>query len=454
MLGALSASLQKTLGKLRGVKTLTEENVQEGLRDIRRALLEADVHFLVAKSFVDSVKGKVIGTKLVEGVDPSQQFVKALHDELTAFLGGEHQPLARSTKGPTVILMAGLQGSGKTTTCGKLSRMLKEEGRKVLLVAADLQRPAAVEQLRILGRQLGVDVHAEGGKSPPEVCRQAVERAGREGFDTVILDTAGRLHVDEDLMREVEAVSKATSPHETLLVMDSMTGQDAVQSAEVFSKRLSLTGLILTKLDGDTRGGAALSLRHVTGQPIRFLGMGEKLDKIEPLHPERLAGRILGMGDVVTLVEKAQSAISEDEAMGLMQKMVSGKMGLDDLVNQMRMIKKMGPLKSVLGLLPGVGSMLKDADLEQGEEEMARLEALVQSMTPEERRQPDLIDSSRRARVARGSGRSTKDVQNLLKQFQGMKRMMRSIAPMAQPGAGMDKDKLRAMRREMMKLKP
>lgn len=457
MLEGLSRSIQSALGGLRGRK-LTEENIADGLREVRKALLEADVNIKVVKRFIKAVKTQALGDKVLESVDPSQQIVKIVHDELVEILGGEGQPgLTLVDDGPTVILMAGLQGAGKTTTCGKLAHWLKAQGHHPLLVAADLQRPAAVEQLKTLGRQLEVPVHADVGSTPPVVCREAVEKAADYGADVVILDTAGRLHVDDALMHEVAAVAQATRPHEILLVVDAMTGQDAVSSASAFNQRLELTGVILTKLDGDTRGGAALSLREVTGKPVKFAGMGEKLDRLEPFHPDRLAGRILGMGDVVTLVEKAQDVINEDDAMGLMEKMMSGKFGLDDMIEQMRRLKKLGPLKHVMGMLPGMSGMLGDGDIEKGEEEMARFEAITQSMTPAERANPELIDSSRRQRIARGSGRASKDIQQMLKQFLQMRKMMRQMMPAMAPGGdggapqGLSRDEIRKMRRQMMR---
>lgn len=462
MLDNFGSNLQKALGKLKGKKKLTEDNIADGMREIRRALLEADVNIKVTKEFVKKVKEKSLGEKVIDSVDPSQQIVKIVQDELTELLGGtDSVELNIQESGTTVILMAGLQGAGKTTTCGKLAMMLKKQNKKIMLVAADLKRPAAVEQLRVLAGQVGVDFFIEEGKTPPEVCKAGVKKAKAEEYDIVILDTAGRLHVDEELMDEVSAVAKYTSPHEILLVVDSMTGQDAVNSAATFNERLELSGLILTKLDGDTRGGAALSLRTVTGKPIKFVGMGEKLDRLEVLHAERMAGRILGMGDVVTLVEKASELIDEDEAMGLMQKMMSGKFGLDDLISQMNKIKKMGPLKHVMKMMPGMGDMMEGMDMEDSEAEMKRTEAIVQSMTAKEKASPDMINTSRRRRIAQGCGRSTKDIQALLKQFNGMRKMMKNFAPMmggAAPGAeggevpkGLSSKEIREMRKKLMK---
>jgi len=463
MLDNFGSSIQKALNRFKGKQKLTEENISEGMREVRRALLEADVNIKVAKSFVKKVKEKALGDKVIDSVDPSQQIVKVVQDELTELLGGtENTALQLRSEGEsTVILMAGLQGAGKTTTCGKLALLLKKQGKKVMLVAADLKRPAAIEQLRVLSEQVGVSFFIEDGKSPPEVCRAAVKKAKAESYDIVILDTAGRLHVDQELMDEVSAVSRNTQPDEILLVVDSMTGQDAVNSAAAFNERLELSGVVLTKMDGDTRGGAALSLRSVTGKPIKFVGVGEKLDRLEVLHADRLAGRILGMGDVVSLVEKASQVIDEDEAMGLMQKMMSGNFGLDDLISQMGKLRKMGPLKHLMKMMPGMGQLMDGVDMEDSEAEMKRTEAIVQSMTAKEKKNPDCINTSRRRRIAMGCGRTTKDIQQLLKQFQGMRKMMKGFAPMmggamANPEEapkGLSREEIRKMRKQLMKKK-
>lgn len=422
MFGNLTQSLTAAFQKLRGRGVLSEQNIADALREVRRALLEADVNVKVARDFVAAVQAKAVGQDVLRSVTPGQQVVKIVHDELVALMGESKPELARGPDGITVLLLAGLQGSGKTTTAGKLAALLKKQGRKVMLAAADLQRPAAVEQLKVLGQQVGVPVHTEGGR-PVEVCRRAVAAARAQSMDAVILDTAGRLHVDQDLMDEVTAIAKATSPTEVLFVCDAMTGQDAVSSAQAFAKALPLTGVVLTKLDGDARGGAALSVRAVTGVPIRYAGMGERLDRLEPFHPDRMASRILGMGDVVSLVERAQQAIDVEEAERMQAKLLKASFTLEDLLSQLKQFRKMGPLKEVLALMPGMGQMAGEVD----EKQMTHVEAIILSMTPEERRRPDLLDGRRRARVARGSGRPVQEVNQLLKMHDGMKRMMKQF---------------------------
>ncbi len=422
MFDSLSQALSATFQKLRGRGLLTEQNVADALREVRRALLEADVNVKVAKDFVAKVQAKALGQDVLQSVTPGQQVVKIVHDELVALMGAADSGLARAPEGPSVILLAGLQGSGKTTTAGKLAMLLKKQGRRPLLVAADLQRPAAVAQLKVLGQQAGVPVHAEGG-TPLEACRGGLAAARAQGLDTVILDTAGRLHVDQDLMAEVSAIAKVTAPQEVLFVCDAMTGQDAVASVQAFSKALPLTGIILTKLDGDARGGAALSIRAVTGVPIKFAGMGEKLDRLEPFHPERQAGRILGMGDVVGLVERAQQAVDLDEAEKMQEKLRKASFTLEDMLSQFKQFRKMGPIKEILGMLPGMGAMAQDVD----ERQLAHVEAIILSMTPQERRHPEILDGRRRSRVAKGSGRSVQEVNQLLKMHAGMKQMMKQF---------------------------
>jgi signal recognition particle subunit SRP54 len=426
MFETLTERLQGTFAAFRGRRELTAENVDSGLRDVRQALLEADVHFQVAREFVDDCRDRILGEKVIAGVDPSQQFVHGIHAGLVDLMGPDDARLQMAKKGPTVILMAGLQGAGKTTTCGKLARWLREKHmRSPLLVAADVKRPAAVEQLRVLGQKLSIPVFAKEGASAPEVCEQGVAHARAKGYDVVLLDTAGRLHVDDELMAEVADIAARTRPHDQVLVVDAMTGQDAVQSAKAFHERLELTGVILTKLDGDARGGAAVSLKKVTGCPILFLGTGEKLEDLDAFSAERMAGRILGMGDVVGLVERAQEQIDEEEARVSYEKMVMGSFTLEDMLGQLRMIRKLGPMKKVLGMLPGMGSLVDQVDVDDSR--MNRLEALFLSMTPRERIHPEILDMSRRRRIARGAGQEVSAMNELLKSFKGMKQMMKQM---------------------------
>jgi signal recognition particle subunit SRP54 len=426
MFESLTQRLSSAFSGLRGATELTEESIQEGLRDVRAALLEADVHFKVARDFCERVKVRALGAERVKGVSAADQFVHACHQELVELMGPEDARLTFAKSGPTVILMAGLQGAGKTTTCAKLARLLKEKHqRRPLMVAADVKRPAAVEQLRILGQRIGVPVHHTEGVDAPEVCAQGLAAAVRGGHDVVILDTAGRLHVDEEMMDEVARIAERTSPHNQVLVVDAMTGQDAVRSAEAFHQRLALTGVILTKLDGDARGGAALSIKAVVGRPILFAGVGEKVEDLDAFSPERMAGRILGMGDVVGLVETAQEQISEDEARATYENMVLGRFTLEDMLAQLRMIKKLGPMKKVLGMIPGMGQL---ADLDVADDKrMVHMEALFTSMTPRERLHPEVIDMSRRRRIARGAGQDVGAVADLLKSFKAMQRMMKEM---------------------------
>jgi len=422
----LTQRLGSAFASLRGKRELTDQNVEEGLEAVRAALLEADVHFQVARDLVERVRGSVLGQAQLKGVEPSQQFVHAVHRALVEFMGPEDARLAFAKAPPTVILMAGLQGSGKTTTTAKLAKLLREKhSLRPLLVAADIKRPAAVEQLRVLGQRLSIPVFHRPGLSPAEVCAQGVKEATALGRDVVLLDTAGRLHVDEELMREVAEIAARTSPHATLLVCDAMTGQDAVRSAQAFHQHLKLTGLVLTKLDGDARGGAAVSIKAVTGAPILFIGTGEKLEDLASFHPERMAGRILGLGDVVGLVEQAQEKISEDEARQGYEKMVLGSFTLEDMLAQIRMFRRLGPMKKVLGMLPGMGGLMDQVDVD--DKKMNRLEALFTSMTPKERLQPDILDMGRRRRIARGSGQEIGAVNELLKSFKGMKQMMKQM---------------------------
>jgi len=447
MFESLTDRLTQSFSFLKSKKELTEDNIGEGLGQVRTALLEADVQFQLARDFTARVKERALGEGRLKGVGASDQFVHAVHEELVEMMGPEGASLAVAKSGPTVVLMAGLQGAGKTTTCAKLAKHLREKHqRRPLLVAADVKRPAAVEQLRVLGKKIDVPVFHLEGATPPEVCRAGVEQARLEGHDLVILDTAGRLHVDDELMGEVAEIARVTNPHNQVLVVDAMTGQDAVQSAKSFHERLSLSGVILTKLDGDARGGAAVSLKHVTGCPILFIGTGEKIDDLDAFHPERMAGRILGMGDVVGLVERASEQISEDEAQASMEKLVLGSFTLEDMLAQIRMIRKLGPMKKVLGMMPGVGKLADQIDVD--DKQMNRLEALFTSMTPIERVRPDMLDMSRRRRIARGSGQELSAVNDLLKRYKDMKLMMKNLGKMglgAKMGAKGKKEALRGM---------
>ncbi len=447
MFESLTQRLSGAFSFLKDKKELTADNIEEGLSAVRTALLEADVNFKVAREFTDRVKERALGEKKLAGVEASQQFVHACHRELVELMGPEGATLDFAKSGPTVILMAGLQGAGKTTTCGKLAKFLREKHQKrPLLVAADVKRPAAVEQLRVLGQKLGIPVFHAEGVAAPEVCARGIAHAKSNGNDVVILDTAGRLHVDEEMMAEVVEIARRSSPHDQVLVVDAMTGQDAVRSAQAFHEKLALTGVILTKLDGDARGGAALSIKSVTGRPILFVGTGEKLDDLDSFVPERMAGRILGLGDVVGLVETAAQNISEDEARASYEKMVLGDFTLEDMLAQLRMIKRLGPMKKVLGMLPGVGQMVDKLDVD--DRRLVRMEALFTSMTPRERLRPDVLDMSRRRRIARGAGQSVDSVNELLKGHKAMKHMMKEMNRMglgAKLGAGAKKEALRGM---------
>jgi signal recognition particle subunit SRP54 len=447
MFETLSDRLNSTFSLLKGRKELTEENVAEGLGEVRQAMLEADVHFGIARDFTERVRVRLLGDERLKGVEASEQFVHAFHQELVELMGPEDAQLEFAKSGPTVILMAGLQGAGKTTTCAKLARWLRDKrARRPLLVAADTKRPAAVEQLKVLGRQLDIPVFHEEGLTPPRVCVAGVKHAAKQGYDVVLLDTAGRLHVDDELMEEVALIAKATRPQNQVLVVDAMTGQDAVNSAKAFHERLALSGCILTKLDGDARGGAAVSLKAVTGVPILFTGTGEKIEDLDSFHPERMAGRILGMGDVVGLVDKAQGAIDEEEAQASMEKMLLGSFTLEDMLAQFRMIKKMGPMKQVLGMMPGMPKEVRNMDID--DRHMNRLEALFTSMTPRERLRPDVLDMSRRRRIARGAGQDVGAVNELLKRFKDMKKTMKQLNKMglgSMFGASAKKETLRGM---------
>lgn len=425
MLEGLTRRISDIVAGLRGSK-ITEAIIQETGREIRRALLEADAALPVVKDFEKRVREAALGAEVIEGVDAGQMFTKVVQEELTSLMGPVDHELAYRSKGPTVVLLSGLQGSGKTTTCAKLALYLRDrKKRKPMMVAADLQRPAAIEQLKVLGRQIDVPVFHREGLSPPEVCVEALEEAKNLKCDVVLVDTAGRLHIDEELMAELKKVAKKISPDEVFFVCDSMTGQDAVRSAEAFSQSLALTGVILTKLDGDARGGAALSVKAITGKPIKFIGVGEKLDRLDEFHPERMASRILGMGDVVSLVDRAQSVIDEQEQAEMQEKLLDANFDLEDFLSQLRQIKKMGGLKDLLSHLPGIGGRLDELDV-QGDE-LVIVESIIQSMTAQERQRPEILNTNRRRRIAGGSGRKVEDVTGLLRQFKQMQGMMEQM---------------------------
>ena len=421
----LASKFDDVFRKLRGRGTLTEDNVKDGLREVRRALLEADVNYKVAKDFVASVQARAVGADVLKGIHPAQQVVKIVYDEMVGLLGGRHQALAQAPTGPTVVMVCGLQGSGKTTFCGKIARRFLKRQKRVLLVAADTQRPAAMDQLEVVGRQVGAETFVRRDLDAVTICKQGVEEARNRDFDLVVLDTAGRLHVDDALMEELEKIKAAVEPHETLLVLDGLTGQDAVNVAEVFSQRIAFTGVVLTKMDGDARGGAALSVTHVTGVPIKFVGVGEKADALEDFHPDRMAQRILGMGDVLTLVERAQEAVDEKVALRMAEKLRREEFTLDDFLAQLEQVKKMGPIEDLLKMIPGLGKQLKNVSVD--DRALVRIQAMIQSMTPEERRNPSLLNGSRRKRIARGSGRSIQEVNSLLKQFRDARKMMKAM---------------------------
>ena len=427
MFDNLSERLERSFKILKGEGKITEINVAETLKDVRKALLDADVNYKVAKNFTDTVKEKALGQNVLTAVKPSQLMVKIVHDELTALMGGETAELELNGR-PAIILMSGLQGSGKTTFSGKLARMLKaKKNRKPLLVACDVYRPAAVDQLTVLGEQIEVPVYSEpGSKDPVQIALNAIHEAKAKGYDLVIVDTAGRLAIDEQMMNEIEAIKKAINPDETLFVVDSMTGQDAVNTAREFNERLDFNGVVLTKLDGDTRGGAALSIRSVVDKPIKFVGTGEKMDALDIFHPERMADRILGMGDVVSLVERAQEQFDEEEARRLKKKLVKNQFNFNDFIGQIQQIKKMGNLKDLAGMLPGVGKMLKNVDIP--DDVFKQTEAIVSSMTPAEREHPEIINARRRERIAKGSGTTMADVNRLMKQFEDTRKMMKAVA--------------------------
>ncbi len=430
---ALSDRLDGIFSRLRNRGHMTERDVDEVSRELRVALLEADVNVRVARGFITRVKERAVGEELSKSLTPGQQFIKIVHEQLVETLGGTSGKLTMSPKPPTVVMLAGLQGSGKTTAAGKLARLLKSQGLHPLLVGADLQRPAAVEQLRVLAGRVDVPFYSEA-TDPVSVARGAIAEAQRLGRNIVIVDTAGRLQIDTDLMDELRAIDAAVEPHNTLLVVDAMTGQEAVNVAEAFNEAVGLDGVILTKIDGDARGGAALSVKEVVGKPILFAGTGEKLDEFEAFHPDRMASRILGMGDMLTLIEKVESTFEEDEQRKAEEILESGRLTLEDFLEQMQQVKRMGPLKNVLGMLPGMPKEIRNADID--DKEIGRVEAIIRSMTPEERRKPELINGSRRTRIAKGSGTTSTEVNNLLKQFKQVQQMMKSMPGVARKVKG------------------
>lgn len=432
----LAERLQGTIQKIKGKGKVSEADVKEMMREVRFALIEADVNLKVVKEFVKKVSERAIGQDVMQSLTPGQQVVKIVKDELTELMGGEQSKIEFSTKQPTVIMMVGLQGAGKTTTTGKLaSQLRKKNNRKPLLVAADVYRPAAIQQLETIGKQLSLPVFSKGTDiSPVEISRQAIEYAKQEHLDTVIIDTAGRLHVDENLMQELKDIRALKEPDEIFLVVDSMTGQDAVNVAQNFNDSIGITGVVLTKLDGDTRGGAALSIRSVTQKPIKFVGMGEKMDALEPFHPERMASRILGMGDMLSLIEKAQSNIDEAKAKEMEEKFRTSSFTFDDFLDQLTQVKQMGPLDEILKMLPGANKIKGLENAKVDESQMGRVEAIIRSMTKQEKTSPEIINANRRKRIARGSGTTIQDVNRLLKQFEDMKKMMKQMSGMNQKG--------------------
>ncbi|MDR0269140.1 signal recognition particle protein [Paenibacillus sp.] len=430
----LTSRLQNVFSKLRGKGKVSEDDVQEAMREVRLALLEADVNFKVVKDFVAKVKEKAIGTEVMESFTPGMVIIDIVNKELTELMGGSQAKLAKANKPPTVIMMVGLQGAGKTTTSGKLAKMLQKQNHRPLLVAGDIYRPAAIKQLQVLGEQINVPVFSLGDKtSPVEIAKQGLQHAKDNGHDYLIVDTAGRLHVDEELMEELRQIHSEIKPDEVLLVVDAMTGQDAVNVADTFNKQLELTGVVLTKLDGDTRGGAALSVKAVTGCPIKFAALGEKIDALEPFHPERMASRILGMGDMLSLIEKAQFNIDADKAKEMERKMRNAEFTFDDFLEQMEQVKKLGPIDQIMDMIPGMGKLKQAKDLKVDEKQMGRIEAIVFSMTKAEKQNPDMINHNRRKRIATGSGTSLAEVNRLIKQFDEMRRMMKQFSDMMGP---------------------
>ena len=425
LFSGLSEKLNHVFSKLANRGKLTQLEIKEAMRDVRVALLEADVNFMVAKDFIKKVTEKAVGDEVLQSLTPSQQVIKIVNEELIALMSSPNQKLQVSPKPPTVIMMCGLQGAGKTTMCAKLAAHLKKSGKRPLLVACDIYRPAAIEQLKVVGKQANAEVFEKGTQNPVKTSKQALEYASSKGFDTVIIDTAGRLHINEELMEELEKIKTETNPTEILLTVDSMTGQDAVNVAKSFNDRLDITGVVLTKLDGDTRGGAALSIKAITSKPIKFCGVGEKIGDLEPFYPDRIASRILGMGDVLTLIEKAQQAVSEEEALKLEKKFRENSFDFEDYLAQLENIKKMGSIKDILSMIPGLGSKVKSLDVD--ENQLKRNKAIIQSMTKKERKNPSIIKSSHKRRIAAGSGTTIQDVNMLLKQFEQSREMMKQL---------------------------
>jgi len=428
MFGNLTEKFEQIFKKLRGVGILTEKNIKDAMREVRQALLEADVNYKVARNFVKAVEAKAVGQEVLRSIEPGQQVIKIVHDELVTLLGNKAVPLAPLDKSPTVYMICGLQGSGKTTLAGKLALQTKRKDKKPLLVAADIYRPAAVKQLKVLADSIAVEHFYRENKKPPQICREAIKYAQKNFIDLVILDTAGRLHIDDELMLELEQIKADVHPDEILLVADAMTGQDAVNIALEFHNRLQITGVVLSKLDGDARGGAALSIREVTQCPIKLASVGEKLSDLEPFHPDRMASRILGMGDIVSLVEKAQETIDMEKATAMQEKLLKAKFDFEDFLEQMKQLKKMGPLDSLMGMIPGMGKAFKN--IKVNERDMERMVAIIKSMTIKERRNPSIIDGSRKRRIALGSGNSVQAVNQLLKQFSAMQKMFGNMNKM------------------------
>ncbi len=431
----LTGRLQETFNKLRGKGRVSEEDVNNAMREVRLALLESDVNFRVVKDFISRVKERAVGQEVLKSLTPGQQVIKVVNEELTTLMGGTQSKLLLASKPPTIIMMVGLQGAGKTTHTGKLAKHLLKQNKQPLLVAADIYRPAAIKQLQVLGEQLDLPVFSMGDEvSPVKIAKKSIEYAKEEHRDVVLIDTAGRLHIDNELMDELIKIKENVDPTEILLVVDAMTGQDAVNVAQSFNENLGLTGVILTKLDGDTRGGAAISVKAVTGCPIKFVGMGEKLDLLEPFYPDRMASRILGMGDVLTLIEKAQANVDEEKARELERKIRKAEFSFEDFLDQLDQLKKMGPLEDVLGMLPGMGKVKGLKDLKVDDKQVDRVEAIVRSMTKEEKAHPEILNANRRRRIANGSGTSIQDVNRLLKQFEDMKKMMKQFSGMGKKG--------------------
>lgn len=428
LFGSLSEKINHAFSKLKNKGALSELEVKNAMREVRIALLEADVNFIVVKEFIKAVSDRALGEDILKGLDASQQVIKIVNEELIKLMGSTHAKLETADKPPTVIMMCGLQGAGKTTMCGKLGLVLKKQGKKPLLAAADIYRPAAIKQLQIVGEKAGVPVFEMGQISPVKISQEAVNHAIKNGFDTVIIDTAGRLQIDEILMKELRDIKDKIKPTEILLIVDAMLGQESVNVASAFNSKLEITGVILTKLDGDTRGGAALSIKAMLNKPIKFCGVGEKMTEIEPFHPDRMASRILGMGDVLTLIEKAQQVISEEDALKLAKKMKERTFDLEDYLQQIGSVKKMGNLSDMVGMIPGLSGKLRGMDLNVDEKQLDKTKAIIQSMTPKERANPDILNGSRRKRIAKGSGTTVQDVNKLLNQFNQTKDMMKKLS--------------------------